>query len=97
MSFFESFSAPFNRYVLDNAPLRQIATGFSWTEGPVRYGDANMLLFSDIPSDRILRWTPDGGLSTFRSPSRFANGHTGDREGRLVSCEHGSRSVTRTE
>ena len=72
-----------------------------WTEGPVWFGDLNCLLFSDIPNQRILRWSPDdldgGGISVFRQPSNFANGHTRDRQGRLVSCEHGARRVTRTE
>jgi gluconolactonase len=55
------------------------------------------LLFSDIPNNRIMRWTPETGISTYRSPSNYANGHTRDRKGRLISCEHGTRRVTRTE
>jgi gluconolactonase len=54
-------------------------------------------MFSDIPNNRMMRWTPDGTLSVFRAPSNFSNGNTRDREGRLVTCHHGSRSVTRTE
>ena len=95
--FFEAIQPVFSTYVLGNAPVKQIATGFDWTEGPVWFGDANCLLFSDIPNDRIVRWTPGVGVSTYRSPSNFSNGHTRDREGRLVSCEHGTRRVTRTE
>lgn len=97
MSFFEAFDPAFNRFVLGNAPVKQLATGFDWVEGPVWFGDANCLLFSDIPNNRIMRWSPDTGISTYRAPSNFANGHTRDREGRLVSCEHGTRRVTRTE
>lgn len=97
MDFFEAIEPEFNRFVMSNAPLRQLASGFDWTEGPVWFGDAGCLLFSDIPNDRILRWTPDVGISTFRSPSNYANGHTRDRQGRLISCEHGTRRVTRTE
>ena len=97
MSFFEVIDPAFGRYVLGNAPGKQLATGFDWTEGPVWFGDANCLLFSDIPNNRIMRWSPDTGISIYRSPSNFANGHTRDRQGRLVSCEHGSRRVTRTE
>ncbi len=97
MSFYEVHDPVFQTYVLGNAPLKQLATGFDWTEGPVWFGDANCLLFSDIPNDRILRWTPGTGITTFREPSNFANGHTRDRQGRLISCEHGSRRVTRTE
>lgn len=97
MSFFEVIDPAFGRYVLGNAPVKQLATGFDWTEGPVWFGDANCLLFSDIPNNRIMRWSPDTGISTYRVPSNFANGHTRDREGRLLSCEHGTRRVTRTE
>ena len=87
----------FRRLVLENAPLKRLATGFDWTEGPVWFGDADCLLFSDIPSHRILRWSPETGISTFRAQSNYANGHTRDLQGRLVSCEHGTRRVTRTE
>lgn len=97
MSFFEVIDPKFSRYVLGNAPVKQLATGFDWVEGPVWFGDANCLLFSDIPNNRIMRWTPDEGISTYRAPSNYANGHTRDRQGRLISCEHGTRRVTRTE
>ena len=96
MSFYETVDPAFGAYVLFNAPLKRIATGFDWAEGPVWVGDAQCLLFSDIPNNRILRWTPEG-LTTFRQPSNYANGHTRDRQGRLLSCEHGTRRVTRTE
>jgi gluconolactonase len=97
MSSFEVVDPVFATYVLGNAPVKQLATGFDWLEGPVWFGDLDCLLFSDIPNDRILRWTPGGGVSTFRAPSNFANGNTRDRQGRLVTCEHGARRVTRTE
>lgn len=97
MSFFESHDPAFERFILGNAPVKQLATGFDWLEGPVWFGDAGCLLFSDIPSNRILRWTPEVGITTYRAPSNYANGHTRDRQGRLVSCEHGARRVTRTE
>lgn len=87
----------FSRFLLHNAPLERLATGCRWTEGPVWFGDARCLLFSDIPNDRILRWSEEEGLSVYRSPSGFANGGTRDREGRLISCLHGARSVVRTE
>ena len=96
MSFFEVIDPRFGQFVLGNAPVKRITTGFDWVEGPVWFGDAGALLFSDIPNNRILRWTPEG-LTTFRAPSNYANGHTRDRQGRLVSCEHGTRRVTRTE
>ena len=97
MSFYEATDPAFNAFVLGNAPVKQLATGYDWVEGPVWFGDANCLLFSDIPNNKILRWTPDVGITTYRNPSNYANGHTRDREGRLISCEHGSRRVTRTE
>lgn len=101
MSFFESHDPAFDTFVLFNAPLKHLASGFDWAEGPVWFGDADCLLFSDIPNNRIMRWMPgpagDGTLSTYRAPSNFSNGHTRDREGRLISCEHGARRVTRTE
>jgi gluconolactonase len=97
MTSFEIIDPRFGTYVMGNAPIKKLATGFDWAEGPVWFGDAGCLLFSDIPNNKILRWTPGLGLSTYREPSNYANGHTRDREGRLVSCEHGLRRVTRTE
>lgn len=69
----------------------------TFAEGPVWFSDFDCLIWSDIPNNRLLRWTPDGHVSVFRSPSNHANGNTRDREGRLVSCEHSGRRVTRTE
>lgn len=83
--------------VVTSAGLEEIADNCRWTEGPVWFAEHNLLLFSDIPNERILRWVPGQGVSAFREPSNFANGHTRDRQGRLVSCEHGTRRVTRTE
>ena len=81
-----------------NAAIERIATGFRWAEGPVWFRDGNYLIFSDIPNNRMLRWLEeDGHLSVFRAPSNYTNGNTRDREGRLVSCEHDTRRVTRTE
>ncbi len=77
--------------------LELIADGFTWTEGPVWFGDHRCLLFSDIPSQRILRWSETEGVSTFRTASGFNNGNTRDREGRLIGCRHGFRDVVRTE
>jgi gluconolactonase len=96
MSCFQIVDPAFGGFILHNAPVKRLATGFDWAEGPVWFGDMGCLLFSDIPNNRILRWTEEG-LTTFRAPSNFANGHTRDRQGRLISCEHGTRRVTRTE
>ncbi|PLL14108.1 gluconolactonase [Tabrizicola sp. TH137] len=96
MSFFEIHDPAFAGYVMGNAPVKRLGTGFDWVEGPVWFGDMGCLLFSDIPNNRILRWTEEG-ITPFRAPSNYANGHTRDRQGRLISCEHGTRRVTRTE
>ncbi|MBE7210195.1 MAG: SMP-30/gluconolactonase/LRE family protein [Gluconacetobacter diazotrophicus] len=81
-----------------NAAVERIATGFRWAEGPVWFPAARCLLWSDIPNNRIMRWLADDGhVSIFRAPSHHANGNTRDHEGRLVTCEHDSRRVTRTE
>jgi gluconolactonase len=96
MSSVQVIDPRFASYSMGNAPVKRLATGFDWVEGPVWFGDADCLLFSDIPNNRILRWS-DAGLTTFRQPSNYSNGHTRDRQGRLISCEHGTRRVTRTE
>jgi gluconolactonase len=83
--------------VLPNAPLITLAEGLAWAEGPVWFADANHLLFSDLPNDRIMRWTEHGGVSLFRQPSHFTNGQTRDRQGRLIGCSHRGRCITRTE
>jgi len=88
----------FTRYRVANAGVERLATGFRWCEGPVWFGDGRYLLWSDIPNDRIMRWDEEtGAVSVFRKPSNYGNGNTRDRQGRLVTCQHGTRSVTRTE
>jgi gluconolactonase len=94
----EVLDPSFAQYRVFSAAVERLATGFRWAEGPVWFGDARCLLWSDIPNNRIMRWDEEtGGVTTFRKPSDFANGNTRDREGRLVTCEHGGRRVTRTE
>lgn len=88
----------FARYRLNLASIERIALGFRWCEGPVWFGDGRYLLWSDIPNNRMMKWEEEtGAVSTFRKPSNFANGNTRDRQGRLITCEHGGRRVTRTE
>ena len=83
---------------LFSGTVERLATGFYWAEGPVWFGDGRYLLFSDIPNNRILRWDDTSGVtSVFRAPSNNANGHARDRQGRLISCEHLTRRITRTE
>ena len=88
----------FAKYKLPLAKVERLATGFRWCEGPVWFGDGRYLLWSDIPNDRIMRWDEEtGAVSVFRKPSHNANGNTRDRQGQLVTCEHDTRRVTRTE
>jgi hypothetical protein len=83
---------------LFSATVEQLATGLRWAEGPVWFGDGRYLLVSDIPNDRILRWDEASGtVSEFRRPANNANGNFRDRQGRLLTCEHLTRRVTRTE
>ncbi len=77
--------------------LERLATGARWAEGPIWVAAGNYLLFSDIPNNTIQRWNDDDGITVFRHPSGFANGNTLDAEGRLLSCEHQNRRVSRTE
>jgi gluconolactonase len=88
----------FAKYRIAQASVERLATGMRWCEGPVYFGDARCLLWSDIPNSRIMRWDEGTGrTSVYRTPSNNANGNTRDRQGRLVTCEHDSRRVTRTE
>jgi gluconolactonase len=78
--------------------LERLHTGCRWTEGPAYFPAGRYLVYSDIPNDRLMRWDETTGVTgVFRQPSGFANGHTVDRQGRMLSCEHGHRRVTRTE
>ena len=88
----------FSALRLPAASVERLATGCRWSEGPVYFGDGRYLLWSDIPNDRILKWEEEtGAVSVFRKTSWNANGNTRDRQGRLVTCEHRGRRVTRTE
>jgi gluconolactonase len=87
----------FEKYWVKLGAIERIATGLRWAEGPVYFGDGRYLLCSDIPNNRILKWEEEtGAISVFRSPSNYGNGNTRDRQGRLITCEHGRR-ITRTE
>ena len=94
----EILDPSFAKYRLPLASVEQLATGCRWSEGPVWFGDGRYLLWSDLPNDRIMKWEEEtGAVSIFRKPSDNANGNTRDRQGRLVTCEHDARRVTRTE
>lgn len=88
----------FNKYRLSLAAVERLWTGGRWLEGPVWFGDGRYLVFSDIPNNRMLCWSEEtGAVTVFRRSSNYSNGNTRDRQGRLVTCEHGARRVTRTE
>ena len=88
----------FQPMVLGHAAIERVASGFRFTEGPAYYGDTRQLLFADIPNDALLRWDEITGQTvTLRQPCGNIDGNTRDRQGRLISCELGSRTLTRTE
>ncbi len=88
----------FRPYLVPNTHVERLHTGARWSEGPVWFGDMRSLVWSDIPGDRLLRWDAETArTSVFRRSAGFPNGNTRDRDGRLVTCEQGSRRVTRTE
>jgi gluconolactonase len=88
----------FGKYRIYSSSVEQLGTGMRWAEGPVWFGDGRYLLVSDIPNNRIMRYDDaTGTFGVFRQPSNFANGMTRDRQGRLLTCEHLTRRVTRTE
>ncbi|MBH0237859.1 SMP-30/gluconolactonase/LRE family protein [Methylobrevis albus] len=92
----ESFDPRFGPLVIASAALERLATGCRWAEGPVYVPAAKSLLWSDIPNDRVLRFDEtDGSVSVFESPCGYHNGHTLDRQGRVIACEHGARRLAR--
>jgi hypothetical protein len=86
----------FERLIDSHEPAQKIATGFTFTEGPAWHSRDRCLIFSDTPADTLYRWTEAKGHEVFRRPSGQANGNTFDRHGRLVTCEHANRRITRT-
>ncbi|UHC13961.1 SMP-30/gluconolactonase/LRE family protein [Methylobacterium currus] len=97
MDGFEIHDERFKHYILGNAPLEELGSGFRWIEGPVWMGDADCLLFQDLPRNRTMRWIEGAGFSVYRAPSNYANGQTRDRQGRLIACSHRGRCLYRTE
>ena len=94
---FEIHDDRFAAMLPQGAELTRHFTGMEWAEGPVYFTEGDFLLWSDIPNDRIMRYSDADGVSVFRQPAGYTNGHYRDRQGRLVSCEHGNRRVSRTE
>ena len=88
----------FMKYRIFSSSVEMLGSGMRWAEGPVWFGDGRYLLVSDIPNNRIMRYDEaTGAWGVFRSPSNFANGLSRDAQGRLLTCEHGGRRITRTE
>jgi gluconolactonase len=88
----------FNRLHIGSARLEKLAEGCRWAEGPAYFPAGRYLVWSDVPNDRMMRFDEtSGNVSVFRHPAGYSNGNTVDRQGRLVTCEHGNRRVTRTE
>ena len=95
---FEALHPAFNACLIGHARVERLWTGARWSEGPAWFAAGRYLVWSDIPNNRMLRFDDtDGSVSEFRNPSNNSNGNTVDREGRLVTCEHLARRVTRTE
>jgi len=95
---FEIIDKRFKRYALGNVHMETLYEGSRWAEGPAYFAAGKYLLWSDIPNDRILRYDEtSGAVSVFQQPCRNHNGHTVDRQGRLVSCEHRGRCISRVE
>ena len=94
---YEVHDPRFRLLLQPNAFLEKLTGDCLWAEGPVYFPATDLLIWSDIPNNRMLRWAPGMGVGVYRAQSNFSNGNTRDREGRLVSCEHGARRVTRTE
>src|SRR5262245_30778910 len=93
-----SLDKRFDKYRIGNTPILRLHTGALWAEGTAWSTQGHFVVWSDIPNDRQLRWLEeDGHVSTFRHPVGYTNGNTFDYEGRLLSCEHGNRRVTRQE
>jgi len=93
---FEIFESNFKLMINDNSQLMTIYSGAEWSEGPVFIKNRNMVVWSDIPNDRMLSWTPNAGVEIFRAPSGYSNGNFLDLQGQLLTCEHGNRRISRT-
>ena len=92
---FEILHPRFASLLLGNCRLEKLHTGTRWAEGPCYFADTGVLIWSDIPNNRMLRYVEGSGVDVFRQPSHCSNGNTRDRQGRLVTCEHETRRVLR--
>jgi gluconolactonase len=97
MNDYIEYDPRFGGLLKPGAKLERLATGAIWSEGPVYFHEDESVIWSDIPNNRLLRWSAIDGMKVWRQPSNFENGHYRDQEGRLLSCEHGGRCISRTE
>ncbi len=93
---FESYDKRFDNLLLKESKLEKLCTGTIWAEGPVYFAEGDYLLWSDIPNNRMMRYSNTDGMTVYREPANFTNGHYRDLAGNLISCEHGGRRLTRT-
>ncbi len=94
---FEIYDDRFKHLLLPDSKLAKLADGCIWAEGPVYFVNGDYVVWSDIPNNRMMKWSAKDGVSVFRQPSNYSNGNYLDHEGRLITCEHGGRRVSRTE
>ncbi len=94
---FEVYDERFRQMLPEGVELERHFTGTAWAEGPVYFSNGDYVVWSDIPNDRMMKWSISEGASVFREPAGYSNGNYLDRQGRLVSCEHGNRRISRTE
>ena len=94
---FEAYDQQFNALLRADSVLECLASPARWAEGPVWLPGADAVVFSDVKANRMYRWNRDGKITIFREQANYANGNTLDRQGRLISCEHGRRGVSRTD
>jgi gluconolactonase len=92
---YKVFNDEFYNFININKLPERLCTGFAWTEGPVYFSEIETLFFSDIPNNRVMKWKADIGVSEFMKPSEYINGNIRDKNGNLVSCEHGGRRIIR--
>tara|TARA_B110000263_G_scaffold221734_1_gene210388 strand:+ start:5386 stop:6318 length:933 start_codon:yes stop_codon:yes gene_type:complete len=92
---YKVFNDEFYNFIYINKLPERLCTGFAWTEGPVYFSEIETLFFSDIPNNRVMKWKADIGVSEFMKPSEYINGNIRDKNGNLVSCEHGGRRIIR--
>lgn len=92
----ESFDSRFDVLLRRDSALEKLCTGAKWSEGPVAVEARGLVIWSDIPNNRLVAWSADKGFHEYQKPSHFSNGHAIDLQGRIINCEHGRRCISRT-